>query len=160
MNKRYIVKLSKSERNRLSDLVNKGKEAAYRRRHAQLLLLVDEGEYGPACHDLEAAEQVEASRPTVERLRQRCVEEGLDVALERRKRQRERSRVLDGESEAQLVALACSAPPAGMARWTLQLLCEELQKKQVVLSVSYETVRQVLKKHHQTLATNDVVHTA
>ena len=86
--------------------------------------------------------------------------EGLDAALERRKRSRERARVLDGEAEAQLLAIACSEPPEGCARWTLHLLVEELQGRRIVASVSHETVRQVLKKRRQTLAAADVVHSA
>jgi len=160
MKKLYVVRLTLEERSLLQSLVNTGRVAAYRRRHAQLLLLVDQGEQGPSNSDSEAAEHVGVSRQTVENVRKRCVLEGLDSALERRKRSRERSVVLDGDAEAKLVAIACSEPPKGQARWTLHLLCDELKKREVVLSVSHESVRKVLKKHHQTLAPGNVVHPA
>ena len=120
--------------------------AAYKRRHAQLLRLTDQGEGGPGHPDREAAERVGVSRRTVENVRQRCVLEGLDAALGRKKRSRERSVVLDGEAQAQLVAIACSEPPEGRSRWTLHLLRDELQRRKIVRSVSHETVRKVLKK--------------
>lgn len=160
MRKRYIVRLTSEEREWLHDSVHKGRVAAYKRRHAQVLLLVDEGEHGPALIDREAAERVEMHRRTAEKIRQRCVLEGLEAALGRRKRTRDRSRVLDGEAEAQLIAIACSEPPEGCARWTLHLLADEMRRRRIVASVSHETVRQVLKKRRQTLATQDVVHSA
>lgn len=159
MKKRYVVRLTLEEHDQLEDLVNRGREAAYRRRHAQVLLLVDEGEHGPGLADWEAAEQIGFSRRTVEQIRERCVTEGLHSALERRKRSRERSRALDGDGEARLVSLACSDAPPGRSRWTLQLLADQLITLEVVESISHECVRQVLKKHHKTLAEADVVHT-
>lgn len=158
MKKRYVVRLTAEERDRLEGLVNRGREAAYRRRHAQILLLVDEGEYGNSLLDREVAERVGCTRRTVEQIRERCVCEGLQATLERRKRSRDRSRVLDGESEARLVSLACSEPPQGRSRWTLQMLGDRLVELEVVKSISTETVRQVLKKHSQTLAKAYVVH--
>ena len=160
MKKLYVVRLTLEERKRLHDLVHKGRVAAYKRRHAHVLLLVDRGEHGPGHPDRVAAERVEMAPRTVERIRQRCVLEGLDAALERRKRSRERARVLDGEAEAQLVAIACSDPPEGCARWTLHLLVDELKRRRIVATVSHETVRQVLKKRRQTLAADHVVHPA
>jgi len=146
MKKRYVVRLSSEERARLDGLVNRGREAAYRRRHAQVLLLADEGEQGPGLIDRLVAERVGCSHRLVEMIRERCVQEGLQAALDRRPRSRERSRVLDGEGEARLVSLACSEPPAGHARWTLKLLSERLVALEIVPSISEETVRQVLKK--------------
>ena len=146
MKKLYVIRLSAEERKELTSLVDTGKQAAYRRRHAQILLLADQGEHGPAEPDHEIAKQVRVWRTTVEKVRKRCVQEGLEAALERRKRSRVRSSVLDGEGEAQLIAIACSEPPAGRARWTLRLLSDELQRREVVQSISHETVRRVLKK--------------
>ena len=160
MKKLYVVRLTLEERERLHDVVHKGRVAAYKRRHAQVLLLVDQGAHGPAHPDRVAAERVEMAHRTVERIRQRCVLEGLEAALGRRKRRRERSRVLDGEAEAQLIAIACSESPEGCARWTLHLLADELKRRRIVASVSHETVRQVLRKRRQTLAAADVVHCA
>lgn len=158
MKKLYVVRLTEEERGRLHDLVHKGRVVAYRRRHAQVLLLVDQGEHGPGHPDRVVAERMEIGHRTVEKIRQRCVLEGLEAALGRHPRSRERASVLDGEGEAKLVAMACSEPPEGCARWTLHLLADELQRRRVVASISHETVRQVLKKHDQTLATEDVVH--
>ncbi|MCM8921425.1 MAG: helix-turn-helix domain-containing protein [Candidatus Thiodiazotropha sp.] len=159
MKKRYVVRLSQEERDRLEGLVNRGREAAYRRRHAQVLLLVDEGVNGPGLADRVAAEQIGFRRRTVEQIRERCVTEGLNSALERKKRNQERSRKLDGDGEARLVSLACSDAPPGRARWTLQLLADQLVTLKVVDAISHECVRQVLKKHHKTLAKTDVVYT-
>ena len=159
--KLYVIRLRAGEREELKNLVETGKHAAYRRRHAQILLLADQGEHGPSKLDREIAEQVGVWRTTVEQVRKRCVLEGLQAALERRKRNRDRSSVLDGEGEARLVAIACSEPPPGRARWTLRLLRDELQRLQVVQSISYETARQVLKKKQaQAVAQEDVVHPA
>ena len=94
------------------------------------------------------------------RVRERCVTLGLDVALERQRRTRDRAPRLDGAGEAQLVTLACSEPPAGQAHWTMQLLADRLVELSVVESISDETVRRVLKKHHQALAAHDVVYPA
>lgn len=158
MKKRYVVKLASDERNQLQGMINRGREAAYRRRHAQVLLLVDEGEHGPGLFDRDAAERAGYSRRTVEQIRERCVTEGLAAALERKKRSRSRTRKLDGEGEARLISLACSDAPEGYARWTLQMLADRLIALDVVETISHECVRQVLKKHHQTLAETDVVH--
>lgn len=161
MKKLYVIRLSADERGGLSKLVDTGKVAAYRRRHAQILLLADQGEHGPGKPDHEVAESVGVWRRTVERLRKRYVQEGLEAALGRHKRSRDRSSVLDGEGEARLVAIACSDPPDGYARWTLRLLSDELQRREVVQSISHETVRRVLKKKQaQAVAQEDVVHTA
>lgn len=159
MKKRYVVKLTVDERTRLEGLIKRGREAAYRRRHAEVLLLVDEGPQGPGYVDREVAERTGFTRRTIEQIRERCVTEGLDSALERKKRSRDRSRRLDGEGEARLISLACSSAPEGRARWTLQLLSDKLVELDVVESISHECVRQVLKKHYKTLAKTNVVHT-
>lgn len=158
MKKRYVVKLTSEERDQLKGLINRGREAAYRRRHAQVLMLVDEGKHGPGLFDKDAAERTGFTRRTVEQIRERCVTEGLVSALERKKRTRNRTRKLDGEEEARLVSLACSDAPEGYARWTLHMLADQLIELNVVDTISHECVRQVLKKHHQTLAEADVVY--
>ena len=142
----YVIRLSAEERDQLTKLVNTGKGAAYRRRHAEILLRADQGEHGPGERDTEIAKQVGVTRQNVEHIRKRCVLEGLEAALGRHKRSRERGLVLDGAGEARLIAIACSPPPAGWARWTLHLLRDELQRLKVVQSISHETVRKVLKK--------------
>ena len=158
--KLYVIRLSAEERDQLTRLVKTGREAAYRRRNAQILLLADQGEHGPGQRDTEIGEQVGVTPQTVEKVRKRCVQDGFAAALERRKRSRERATVLDGEGEAQLVAIACSDAPAGRTRWTLHMLCDELKRRRVVRSISHETVRKVLKKQAQAVATGDVVYPA
>ena len=160
MKKKYIVRLSAEERQQLTQLVRTGKVAAYRRTHAQVLLWADEGEAGPGLLDAAVAVRAGVAASTVARVRQRCVEQGVAAALSRQPRSRERGRRLDGAGEAHLVALMCSDPPAGQARWTLKLLGSRLVELGMVESISHETVRQVLKKRHQTLAEENVVHCA
>ena len=145
--KRYVIRLSEDERNRLTGLVSKGKGAASKRLHAQVLLKADVSAAGAGWTDQKIVDAFGVGERTVQAIRQRCVEEGLDAALERKKQCRpSRQRVLDGAKEAQLVALCCGKVPAGQARWTLRLLAGELVRLDIVDSVSHETVRQALKK--------------
>ena len=160
MVKKYIVRLSPEERAKLEDLVEKGKAAAYKRRHAQILLKADISEDGPGWPDKQISEAFDVSTRMVERMRQRLVEQGLEAALKRAKRNPARSQRLDGEQEAHLIALVCSEPPEGCARWTLRLLAEQMVELHYTDSVSHETVRQVLKKRTQTLAAQAVVYSA
>jgi transposase len=145
--KKYTVALTAAERQQLSQLIASGRTAAQKLTHARILLKADAGPGGPAWTDRRIAQALEVSVATVERLRQRLVEEGLDAALARKKQDHpSRPPLLDGAAEARLIALACSAPPEGRTAWTLRLLAGKLVELQVVESVSYETVRQVLKK--------------
>jgi len=145
MNKKYIVRLSEEERCMLKELVSKGKAAAYRIKHANVLLQVDAD--GVDWGDEQAAEACSCSPRTVFNIRQRFVEQGLDAALLRKKRERPPTEpLLDGEKEARLVQIACSEPPAGQARWTLRMLAEELIALEVVASISAPTVMRTLKK--------------
>jgi len=140
------VRLSEEERGDLDSLVRKGKEAAYKRLHAQILLKADVSALGDAWQDSQISEALGVSIRTVERVRTRLVEQGLTAALERAKPSRVRSRVIDGENEAHLIALACSDAPEGHSRWTLRLLGQKMVELGYVDSVSYETIRQTLKK--------------
>ena len=144
--KLYVIRLNEQERAELTKLVRTGRAPAYRRRHAEVLLQADQGQHGPALHDRQIVDKLDVARQTVEKVRKRCVEEGLEAALGRRQRSRDRAPVLDGEGEAQLVAIACSEPPDGRARWTLHLLADELKRRKIVHTISHETVRKVLKK--------------
>jgi transposase len=147
MNKKYVVTLEVEERQQLRELIRAGRAAAYKRRHAEVLLKADTGPQGPAWTDQRIAEAFEVSLRTVEHVRQRFVEEGLESAVSRRKqRVPSRERKLDGRGEARLAALACSQPPEGRGSWTLRLLADRLVVLEVVDSISRETVRQVLKK--------------
>lgn len=141
MHKKYIVTLTDSERAQLRTVITSGKGAARRLAHARVLLKADAG-----LPDQTIAEEVEVSRATVERIRKRFVEEGLEAALDPRRPEFPRPRKLDGAVEAQLIALACSAPPPGQVRWTLRLLADKLVELEVIDAISHETVRQVLKK--------------
>jgi transposase len=142
----YVVTLTAEERSSLQSLISKGKAAAHKQLHARILLKADASNGCQARDDEEIARAVEASRATVERVRRRFVEEGLQAALERKKRPPARPSVMDGEAEARLVALACSAPPEGRVRWTLHLLADRMIELRYVESLSHETVRRTLKK--------------
>ena len=148
MVKRYRVRLAEEEHRGLKSLVSKGRVAAYRQAHARILLLCDENQVGGAIFlkDEEIARALKVGTATVERVRRRCVEEGLEAALGRRQQLNRRRRKLDGAGEAHLIALACSLPPEGRAGWTLQLLADQLVECEIVDSISTETVRQTLKK--------------
>jgi len=147
MNKRYVVWLTEGERAALGQLVSKGKAAARKCTHAQVLLKADAGEHGPAWTDEQIVEAFEVGARTVQSIRKQFVEEGLDAAIERKKQCRlSRQRVLDGEKEAKLVAVCCSEAPPGQTRWTLRMLGDELVRLEIVDSISYETIRQALKK--------------
>ena len=150
MNKKYVVELTIEERKRLEELIDTGKAAKHKIRYAEMLLLADQGEHGSSWPDEQIAKAYRAHRTTVEHLRKRLVEQGLEAALERRKRQNY-VRKLDGEGEARLIALACSEAPAGWGRWTLRLLADKLVELNVVDDISYATVRRTLKKTSSSL---------
>ena len=145
--KKYIVTLTAEERQALSDLIAAGKAAAQKLAHARILLKADAAEGGPAWPDHRIAEALEVSTATIERVRQRFVEAGLEAALVRKPQARpSRQPALDGRAEARLIALACSRPPDGRKSWTMQMLADKLVELQVVGSISDETVRRSLKK--------------
>jgi transposase len=145
MPKRYIVRLTEGEREQLQDLVSVGKAAAYKIKHANILLNIDVN--GQGWSDEQAARAFSCHRNTVANLRQRLVEQGLESAVERKPRKTPpRQRVCDGKSEAKLIALRCGAPPVGQARWTLRLLADKAVELEIVPAICHETVRQVLKK--------------
>jgi transposase len=146
MQKRYVVRLSKEERERLEALVRRGRAHARELLYARILLKADAAEEGPAWTDERIADALETSVATVSRQRRRFCEEGLEVALMPRKPGRPRRRVLDGRAEAHLVALACSGPPEGRGSWTLRLLADRMVELGHVEGVSHETVRRTLKK--------------
>ena len=146
MKKKYIVTLTEEERQTLQALISRGKAAARKLAHARILLKADQDPGGPGLDDAAIASDVQAGRATIERVRKEFVEEGLQAALERRKPRRLYLRKLDGDAEAHLIAIACSPAPAGRSRWTLRLLADRMVTLEQVDHLSYETVRQVLKK--------------
>jgi Homeodomain-like domain len=150
--KRYKVHLFPEERDILQRLVSKGKAAAYKRRRAQILLKADQSPQGPAWTDAQICEAFDVGQLTVSRTRKAFVFEGVEATLQRKQRQHPPvPRTLDGAGEAQLIALACSKPPAGYAKWTMQLYADQLVELQVVDSISDETVRRTLKKRPSNL---------
>jgi transposase len=145
--KKYIVTLTEDERLSLSSLASSGKAAAKKITHARILLKADAADGGPDWRDADIASALDIDIRTVERVRERFVEQGLEAALVRKPQARpSRLPVLDGDAEARLIALACSRPPEGRARWTLRLLAGRLVELEVVEAVSHETVRRTLKK--------------
>ncbi len=165
MVKKYRVTLTTLEREELAALLSRGKADVRKLKHAQVLLHADEGEAtdgdGPGWCDTRIAEAVRVGLATVQRVRQRFVEDGFAAALSTyRTGERVYGRKLDGAQEAHLVALACGTPPEGRARWTLRLLASQMVELQHADTVSHETVRQVLKKRPQAAPAPDVVHPA
>lgn len=147
MGKKYVVQLAADEREHLERITRTGKGAAWRIQRAHALLKCDQGPHGPGWTDERIAEAFGVSVRSVEHWRQQAVEEGPESLLEREARATPPiPPKLDGEGEAQLVKLACSRPPEGRANWTLRLLAAQLVELEVVESISYETVRRVLKK--------------
>jgi transposase len=151
MEKKYTVILTDTERDNLKRLIAAGTAPARKLTHARILLKADQGSEGPGWVDEQVADAVEVSQPTVSRVRKQYVEEGLEAALNRRPPNREYHRKLDGEQEARLVALACSEPPEGQARWSLRLLADRMVELEVVDDLSYQTVRRTLKKTNLSL---------
>src|SRR5215218_10314322 len=157
--KRYRVTLTVAERAALGRMISCGKADARRLADARVLLQADASEGGPEWTNTRIAEAVRVSVRTIERVRQRFVEDGLEAALLPRPSPRVYARKLDGEREAKLVALACSGPPEGKKRWTLRLLAERMVELEVVPELSHETVRQTLKKEcAQAAPAANVVH--
>jgi len=150
--KRYIVRLSESERASLIDLLSKERVAARKRRRAQILLKIDAGDYGPAWTDQGTAEAFDVHVVSVQKVRQQFVLEGFEAALNRKRQDPPpRKRVFTEEKERTLLAMAQGSPPEGRASWTLQLLAEELVRLEIVEAVSHETVRKALKKTRSSL---------
>lgn len=146
MRKKYPVVLSVVERAELTRLIAAGTAPARKLTPARILLKADQSAAGPAWVDERIAEAVEVSQPTIARIRKQYVEDGLEAALNRRPSRRVYQHKLDGTQEAQLIALACSAPPAGQARWSLRLLADRLVELEIVETLSYQTVARTLKK--------------
>jgi transposase len=144
--KKYRVTLTAEERGELESMISRGKADARKLAHARILLQADEADGAPARTDEEVASALDASTRTVERVRRRFVEEGLQSALLPKPTKRVYARALDGAQEAHLIALACSAPPEGKRRWTLRLLAERMVELTYVGSISHETVRRALQK--------------
>lgn len=151
MEKRYRVTLRETEREDLRKLVRVGKAAARKLVRARILLLADQSEGGSSKSDPAIVESLGCGRASVERVRKRFVEEGLDAVLNPPPSSRVYERKMDGKAEAHLIALACSAAPEGRSRWTLRLLSDQMVALEHVESISFETVRRTLKKTNLSL---------
>ena len=145
--KKYVVRLSGGEREQLATLIRKGKSPAQRLMKARILLKADVSEAGEGWSDNQIIEALETSASMVYRVRKQLVEEGLEAALSRKPRAAPAvPRIFDGEKEAKLIALACSEPPKGRARWTLRLLENKVVELNIVDRASDSTIGRALKK--------------
>ena len=143
---KYVVRLNTEEREQLLALVSTGRAAAVKLLHARILLKADVGEGSRRWTDAEMAEALDTNASTVHRVRQNWVEWGMETALFRKRPTGRQYRQLDGAQEAQLIAVTCSTPPEGHARWTLKLLADKLVELDIVDTISPECVRTTLKK--------------
>ena len=143
---KYVVRLQPEEHAQLLALVNTGRAAAVKLLHARIVLKADVSAGSRHWTDMEIADALDTSASTVQRVRRAFVEQGLEAALARKRPTGRQYRKLDGAQEAQLLAVACSAPPTGSVRWTLKLLADKLVELDLVDTISPECVRTTLKK--------------
>jgi transposase len=148
---KYKVTLTKEEINELMDIINKGSHTSQKFRTAYILLNCDEGEFADKVTNNQISRILKVGMRTIDRTKKKFVEEGFDAVLERRPTQREYERKADGDFEAHLIALCCSEPPKGFAKWSLRLLADKVVELKYAESISHETVRRVLKKRLKTL---------
>jgi len=145
MIKKYITRLSSEEIETLKELINKGRVAAYKRKHAQILLKANISD-GSGWSDAEISKAFDVTTKTVENIRKRLVLEGFDRAVNRKEGSGGNRRKIKGKEEAHLVALTCSEAPAGYARWSLRLLADKMVELKYMDGISHEAIRQTLKK--------------
>ena len=158
---KYKVTLEQGERTQLEEIAQKGKHRSQKVLNALILLNCDQG----PCQDRpmrneDVAAVLKISMRKIDRVKKRFVEEGFEIALNGRKGERVYKKKADGDFEAHLVALSCSKPPEGFSRWSLRLLADQVVELEYIDSVSYETVRRVLKKRNQALEEGRVGHSA
>src|SRR5580704_10353310 len=145
--KKYVVKLSEDERNQLNEMIRKGKSSARRLMKARILLKADVSEGGEGWSDSRIIKALETSASMVYRVRKQLVEEGFEAVLSRKQRATPAvQRIFDGEKEAKLIALTCSKPPKGRARWSLRLLENKVVELGNVDRASDSTIGRTLKK--------------
>jgi len=148
---KYKVTLTKDEIDELMDIINKGSHTSQKFRTAYILLNCDEGNFADKVTNNQISRILKVGMRTIDRTKKKFVEEGFDAVLERRPTQREYERKADGDFEAHLIALCCSEPPKGFAKWSLRLLADKVVELKYAESISHETVRRVLKKRLKTL---------
>lgn len=145
--KKWVVDLNAVERDELNALISKGRSSAMKILKARILLKADQGDHGPAWGDARIIEALDTNPAQVARVRRKLVEEGMNAVFTRKKRQTPpRKRVFDGAAEAKLIALACSEPPQGYARWTIRLLAQKVVEMEIVDRVHFNTIGRTLKK--------------
>lgn len=150
--KKYIVTLSKEERDTLNELISKGKHSAQKVLNALILLDCDDGEFQVSrSTNEEIARVLNISMRKIDRVKKRFVEEGFEFALDKRKADRVYKKKADGDFEAHLIALSCSEPPEGFSRWSLRLLADKVVELNYIDSISHEAVRRTLKKTNSSL---------
>jgi len=150
--KKYIVTLSKEERDSLNSLISKGRHSSQKILNALILLDSDEGEFQTTrSTNEEIARVLNVSMRKIDRVKKRFVEEGFEFALDKRKADRVYPKKADGDFEAHLVALSCSEPPEGFSRWSLRLLADQMVELNYINSISHEAVRRILKKTNSSL---------
>lgn len=143
---KYKVTLTKEEYEELMSIVNKGSHTSQQFRTAYILLNSDQGEYGDKISGRHISHVLKISERMIDRVKQRFVEEGFDACLERKPMSRTKEKKVDGELEAQLIAISCSEAPEGFAKWSLRLLADKMVEMKYIESISHETIRKVLKK--------------
>ena len=149
--KRYTIKLLKEEVEELKDIISKGSHSSHTFRTAYILLNCDEGEYSEKVTNEQISRVLKVGMRTIDRVKKRFIEEGLEGVLERKPTSREYEKKIDGELEAKLVQLCCSEPPSGYSRWSLRLLSEKLVELNYVESISHVAVGNALKKMNLSL---------
>lgn len=147
----YIIKLTKGEVEELRTIINKGSHTSQTFRVAYILLNCDEGKYSDKVTNEQLSKVLKIGMRTIDRVKKRFVEEGLEEVLERRATSRVYEKKMDGDVEAKLVTLCCSEPPKGFAKWSLRLLADRMVELKYVESISHVTVRSVLKKTNLSL---------
>ncbi len=143
---KYTIHLSKSEREELMGIISKGSHTSQTFRSAYILLNCDEGKYAEKVTNEQISKVLKVGMRTIDRVKKRFVEEGMEATLERKPTSRSYEVKADGDVEARLVTLCCSEPPKGYAKWSLRLLADKMVELKYAESISYETVRRVLKK--------------
>ena len=143
---RYTIELTKFEVEELMSIINKGSHTSQTFRTAYILLNCDEGKYSEKVTNEQLSKVLKIGMRTIDRVKKKFIEEGIEATLERRPSTRIYERKVDGEVEAKLLTLCCSDPPKGYAKWSLRLLADRMVELKYVESISYVTVREVLKK--------------
>ena len=142
----YRIKLTKDEVNELMSIINKGSHTSQTFRTAYILLNCDEGDFSEKVTNEQISKILKVGKRTIDRVKKKFIEEGLDLCLERRPTQRIYEKKVDGDVEAKLITLCCSEPPKGYSKWSLRLLAEKMVELKYVEDISHVSVRKVLKK--------------